>query len=612
MGPADQADNSPDGPISHVQGDLHIADAFPSPASITASLETPTLAGALADTKNLWTPQSLLSDGANILPAEPSAATAAAPLKTPPSDPSYYTDMDTIVGGALAPVHTTAPQHQQSKPGPGFRLPSFEALGIAAPHPDRFGQHFSSNGAVEQPLALPSVNTSPLCGPFGMESFAHTKEVKSGSDLIGGPAVQNQVQHFISTLTPPAELGEMDWSSIAAVTNKPMESPATDPGNTMSLGSGGGGQAEGGASQQGMFPTPFLRDQPESWLAGALQTLLESLRTAPVPSNPMRVLSHALPSPSATGHAFSSILEHIHDSTPGSSTEWINVFHAIPGRFNLADLPTSPPSTPGPPIGGDDYFTQKVFDSAVPITDYQGDLSSLPRSPRPIVPPSSINVAVVERYIPPTSHNEFIHMFDTHGPSILVDRLVELSPNNGCLIFIYPTRTGAHTFMTDYLDPLWAPLLRSICVSHGLSSDMGKILGNMSAVDRLLEHKDLERSIARLCAILTTRSTGLHRLHGRQAEFTLEYSAKKEVQLSREVWARDWWTKQEKPRVREIVTRYANEAQKKSSNEHIERPATPAELIQQLLDGVVNKPYPEDEAPTRGIEVGVFVIRRSK
>ena len=324
------------------------------------------------------------------------------------------------------------------------------------------------------------------------------------------------------------------------------------------------------------------------------------------------MLSHALPSPSATGHAFPAILEHIHDSTPGSPTEWINVFHAIPGRFNLADLPTSPPSTPGPPIGGDDYFTQKVFDSAVPITDYQGDLSSLPRSPRPIVPPSSINIAVVERYIPPTSHNEFIHMFNTQGPSILVDRLVELSPNNGCLTFIYPTRTGAHTFISDYLDPLWAPLLRSVCVSHGLSSDMGKLLGTMSAVDRLLEHKDLERSISRLCATLTQRSSGLHRLHGRQAEFTLEYSAKKEVHLSREVWARDWWTKQEKPRVREIVTRYANEAQKKSSNEHIERPATPAELIQQLLDGLVNKPYPGDTAPTQGIEIGVYVIRRSK
>jgi hypothetical protein len=49
------------------------------------------------------------------------------------------------------------------------------------------------------------------------------------------------------------------------------------------------------------------------------------------------------------------------------------------------------------------------------------------------------------------------------------------------------------------------------------------------------------------------------------------------------------WTKQEKPHVRDVMAR---EAQKKSNNEHMERPATPAELIQHLLDNVCKKPYP--------------------
>jgi len=60
-----------------------------------------------------------------------------------------------------------------------------------------------------------------------------------------------------------------------------------------------------------------------------------------------------------------------------------------------------------------------------------------------------------------------------------------------------------------------------------------------------------------------------------------------------------------------VVTRYAQEAQKKSSNEHIERPATPAELIQHLLDRVANAPYAEGMEPVNGVEVGVFVIKRS-
>ena len=165
-----------------------------------------------------------------------------------------------------------------------------------------------------------------------------------------------------------------------------------------------------------------------------------------------------------SGHAFPVIIDAIHESTPASPTTpttWINVFHAVQGRFNLADLPTSPPNTPGPPIGGDDYFTQKVFDSAVAISDYQNEASSLPKSPRSVVPPSSINVSIVERYIPPSSSNEFVNMFDPNGPSILIDRLVELSPNNGSLAFIYPTRTGALTFMKNYLHPILDPILNT-------------------------------------------------------------------------------------------------------------------------------------------------------
>jgi hypothetical protein len=134
----------------------------------------------------------------------------------------------------------------------------------------------------------------------------------------------------------------------------------------------------------------------------------------------------------------------------------------------------------------------------------------------------------------------------------------------------------------------------------------------MEAVNHLLEHAELEKEIMQLCAKLTQSSPGMQRFYGRKAQFTLSYSAKKDVHLSREVWARDWWTKQEKPRVREEVTRLAHEAQRRSSNEHIERPATPAELIQQLLDGVEKKAtYPAGQQITQGVELGVFVIKRS-
>ena len=166
--------------------------------------------------------------------------------------------------------------------------------------------------------------------------------------------------------------------------------------------------------------------------------------------------------------------------------------------------------------------------------------------------------------------------------------------------------------MREYLGPIIDPLLRAMCVVHGLSSDLSRNLGNMSAVERMLEHDQLEQQMSRLCATLTQRSTSMQRFHGRRAHFSLAYAAKKEVLLSRESWAKDWWTKQEKPRVKDAVTRYTQEAQRKSSNEHVERPATPAELIQNLLDGVMKKQYPADHEPENGVEVSVFVIKRSQ
>lgn len=340
---------------------------------------------------------------------------------------------------------------------------------------------------------------------------------------------------------------------------------------------------------------------------------VDGLRRTSVPNNPLRVLSHALPSPSPTGHLYSAIIDAIHNTTPANPTIWINVFHAIQGRFNLADLPTSPPSTPAPPNapGTDDYFTQKIFDSAVPISDYQEDLSSLPRSPRPIVPPCSINISVVERYIPPSTSHEFTQMFDPHGPSVLVDRLVELSPNNGTLLFIYPTKAGAQTFMRDYLGPILDPLLRSIVVVNGLSSDLSRTLGNMTAVNQLPDYEHLKRQMLALCAKLAPRNSHVAGAHMTNAKYSLVHASKEEVFLSREVWARDWWAKQEKPRIREAMTKYAQEAQKKSSNEHVERSPTPTELIQQLLEGVCKKPYSPGLEPANGIEVSVFVIKRS-
>ena len=319
----------------------------------------------------------------------------------------------------------------------------------------------------------------------------------------------------------------------------------------------------------------------------------------------VKLLSHALPCPSMTGHIFGRIISALHESTT-ANTAWINVFHAVPGRFTLSDLPKSPPSTPGPAVGGDEYFTSKVFDSAVAIPDYQLDSKLLPPSPRPVVPPGSVHISIVERYIPPTNTNEYGEMFMPKGHSLLHDRLVELSPTNGILVFIYPTKTGARTFMHDYLGPIIDPLLRSLTVVNELPSELCSSLGRMSSVAYLDEYDSLKFQFERFCKTLGEGSSA-----DKKAVYTVIHASKEEAPLERSVWANDWWIKQEKPRIRETVSKYFRQMKKLPESE-----MTGTHLIQEVLDGVANRKQEDgDEGSStsgpKGVEVGIFIVKKT-
>jgi hypothetical protein len=184
----------------------------------------------------------------------------------------------------------------------------------------------------------------------------------------------------------------------------------------------------------------------------------------------------------------------------------------------------------------------------------------------------------------------------------LVDRLAELSPNNGSLVFVYPTQTGAKTFVNDYLGPILDPILRWIQVEHGMPSGLGRTLGTMVAVNSLLEFEQMRRSMQILCRKLHTRGRG---------SYACVHASRTNVPIEREAWLKDWWMKQEKAKIRDTITKYSQEAQKKKTNVHVARTPTPTELVQQLMDGVTKKSYPSGQEPTVGIECSVFVIQRS-
>jgi hypothetical protein len=305
-----------------------------------------------------------------------------------------------------------------------------------------------------------------------------------------------------------------------------------------------------------------------------------------------------------TGHLFSRLIAAIHDRTT-TNTAWINVFHALPGRYTLSDLPKSPPSTPGPAVGGDSYFTSKVFDSAVAIPDYQLHSKLLPPSPRPVVPPGSINLSIVERYIPPTNANEYAEMFTFRGRSLLYDRLIELSRDNGVLFFIYPTKTGARTFMQRYLGPIIEPILRTVTVVHDLHSELSRNLGQMVAVDYLDEYQDLEARLRAFCNQLNENAKEQRHSSEDGCSYEIIHAAKEEILLEREAWADDWWIKQEKPRIRDVITKYFRKSKKLPTGE-----MTGATLIQEVLEGVSTREY-HDGPPTKGVEVGVFIVKKT-
>ncbi|UPX20036.1 uncharacterized protein EKO05_0010282 [Ascochyta rabiei] len=306
------------------------------------------------------------------------------PLATPTLADQPH--LDPSFAGTFLPTDVSLPSPTLARTAHNFRLPSFDVLGIAVPHPDRIPLHstasFSSLGAG--PLSKPEDPLHALSPPL---QFRSRLDKPAQRPAASPKATRQHWEHQIPTFTPPTEPGTFNWGSLVKVRtagagSPPSSEPGVSPNLTLTASAAAPGQAP--------IIVPTYADEISeavrmaAWVQNVKDTL--STETESLDLAQVKVLSHALPCPSMTGHLFGQIIEAIHERT-NSHTSWINVFHAVPGRFTLSDLPRSPPSTPGPVVGGDEYFTTKVFDSAVAIPDYQLDSNLLPPSPRPVVPP---------------------------------------------------------------------------------------------------------------------------------------------------------------------------------------------------------------------------------
>lgn len=325
----------------------------------------------------------------------------------------------------------------------------------------------------------------------------------------------------------------------------------------------------------------------------------------------VNVLCHTQPCPASeeitsAPTAFTSLTMAVQAKIEATQGCYIEVTHALPVKFNMARLPTSPvgtPSTTAPGAGQADYFSMTVFAKAVVAVDHHDSSNtSVPSSPHPVVPPSTVGISLLERFIPPRTTQEYLDLFTPESPSVFVDRLVELSPDNGTLIFIYPTLEGASVFMSCYLSPLLDPLLRTMVGIHELSANVAVEMGKMVAVNHMLPFGKMTRKI-----ILLLKHINNSAQRGPPPNYSLLHCSKQVVPLERQAWA-EWWIHQETPRIRDGMNRYFQRAVRLPQSKEV----TAGSLVREILGGVQRRTYSESDPSRDGIEVGVYVVRRTR
>ncbi|KAK6537658.1 hypothetical protein TWF694_011832 [Orbilia ellipsospora] len=212
-----------------------------------------------------------------------------------------------------------------------------------------------------------------------------------------------------------------------------------------------------------------------------------------------------------------------------------------------------------------DFFSSTVFNSIVMAQDpvsyaippgFPVPILQRP-SPNPALPPFSLHFSLLERYIPPSTPTADSAMFSPYS-SVLLDRVVELSPNGGSLLFIYPTKTGARQFLDRYLGKVLDPLLRRLMVLYRLRDDLLWGISRMAAVEQMQEFDELKDRLEHFCRRLSDKAkedADEKRWMGPSFFFpnvSVVHAQKANVSLSQSSW-REWWTFQESTRIRETV-----------------------------------------------------------
>ncbi|KAL4775417.1 hypothetical protein BDW60DRAFT_180182 [Aspergillus nidulans var. acristatus] len=448
---------------------------------------------------------------------------------------------------------------------------------------------------------------------------------------------------YPSTLppTPPEDDDHIAWSPqnnmllFETHVNRDPGLMPMDEGPNMDTSSGRGHSDTLGSPSDNISPSTSsgspqsssgeMDCDDSSWLGNSVQTIVSSLPFSNARGEAAKIVYQMLPYPcpadkpssaEVNESVFCSLVQAVQHHLQHGQSPYINVTHAVPEQFSLSNLPHSPPSTPHSSFSTDDYFKPTaVFSSAAVVSayhDFRGPIQTkAPHFPMPIVPPFSVHISVLERYLPPSSSQEYRDLFSHTRPSFLVDRLSELSPEGGSMLFIYPTRRGASTFKSQYLGPILDPLLRQLVVVNELSAEISRYLGKVSAVAHMDDFDTMRENLDQLCDSLSSSSS----------RFKIVDARKGSVRLDRKLWS-EWYIHQDKARMKEVISLYYQNSRRlpaakptslnTSGYHRLEtKEVTSAMLLSEILEGIRKRPYGEEMEPRDGIELGIFVIRRS-
>ncbi|KAL8648023.1 MAG: hypothetical protein Q9210_005222 [Variospora velana] len=476
-----------------------------------------------------------------------------------------------------------------SKPRHQLQLPSFRALGIANPFP----------ASIPTPPDEPtSLNWTPA---------------DTGSSYITTPPSITSVPVIVqSSGTPETPLP--GGLILTASNDTPTQGVVGSWGSPAVTSA----QSHSSGSSNSSTATETASNMP--WLDGAISAIVPHVSSASNTTSVVTVLYHPQPCPLSRAilgapSALTGIINALQTRFGQfSSDRYIDVTHAVPAKFSFSQLPNSPVTTPNRPAAEasmGDYFSipsTVVFAKGAIAASHESRKNLVAQNaastpfPQTVVAPSSIAISVLERFIPPATVSEYSDLFKIDQPSALVDRMVELKPDHGDLVFIYPTQTGAIAFREAYLGPILDPQLRTLNGVHGISTNVLADIARLEPIRAMHNFYQLRLKVAQLLASMNRKGGGnLHR-------FTISEASTQHVHIGRDAWA-EWFTEQELPRIREIMNQYYGRAHRLPRTEGA-GDYTAAGLVREIVDGIKGRAYEAGEAPREGIEVGVFVIKR--